>query len=198
MDSMQDLARTAIEQMPPQCRFRSDDAAVIRDAKELLLAYESQYVQGFYDTVYAHPITAAVFVDGERPDREATLVQWWRRTASGPLNEQYFAWMAMVGLVHVVRNVGNPMMLAMADYTADFVARVVAVTEMDRADATALVEAFRRLAATVAAVITFGYDQAVVSALFSVAGMPEPLLRRLRDQEVADVLADARQTLGAR
>jgi hypothetical protein len=43
------------------------------------------------------------------------------------------------------------------------------------------------------AIITFGYDQAVVAALFAVAGMPEALLRRLRDQEVAAALAAARQ-----
>lgn len=198
MESMHDLAQRALDQMPQECRFRPDDAALIRDHKELLLSYEAAYVQCFYGTVYGHPATAAVFTDGERADREATLIQWWRRTANGPLNDQYFAWMAMVGLVHVVRNVSNPMMLAMTDYTATFVAGAVDAAEMDHLEAVALVEAFRRLAVTVGAVISFGYDQAMVSALFSVAGMPEPLLRRLRDQEVAAALADARATIGTR
>lgn len=53
---------------------------------------------------------------------------------------------------------------------------------MDPAEAEAVIGALRP-AATVGAITTSGYDRAVVSALFTVAGMPGPLLRRLRDQE---------------
>ncbi len=59
-----------------------------------------------------------------------------------------------------------------------------------------MAQAFLRLAATVRAIITDGYDQAVTSALFTVAGMPEALLRRLRDQEVADALTVAHEEIG--
>jgi len=198
LGSMQDLARAAIGLMPPDCRFQPADAEAIRRHQGLLLACEPGLVRGFYDLVYGHAATAAVFVEGERPAREATLVNWWRRTAEGPLDDDYFAWMAMVGLVHVVRDVGNPMMLAMAGFVADFVAGTVASAGLDPADAEALTGAVRRLTSTAGAIITFGYDRAVVSALFSVAGMPAPLLRRLRDQEVAAVLASAREQLPSR
>jgi hypothetical protein len=53
-------------------------------------------------------------------------------------------------------------------------------------------------AATVGAITTFGYDRAVVSALFTVAGMPGPLLRRLRDQEVAAAISTAREEVSSR
>lgn len=196
--SMYELARTAMSDMPPQRRFTDDDAAVVRDAKELLLAHEADFVQGFYDVVYRHPATAALLHEGERPEREEALVEWWRRTVNGPLNDQYFAWMAMVGLSHVTRNVSIPMMLGMTDWAAHFVAEKVAATEMDVREAENLVEAFRRLTATVGAVITYAYDQAIVSALSTVAGMPEALLRRLRDQEVNEALILARAELGRR
>ena len=192
MQKMIELARTAVDQMPPDCRFRPEDADTIYNHKELLLGLEPELVKGFYDTVYEHPATASVFVEGERPDREATLSQWWRRTVNGPLNEQYFAWMAMVGLVHVMRGVQNPMMLAMADWTVGVIAEKVADAAIGSADAEQLVEAYRRLASTVGAIITSGYDQAVIDALYNVAGMPEALLRRLRDQEVAAALDAAR------
>jgi hypothetical protein len=189
---MIEIASRAMEQMPPATRFRPDDAQVIYEHKELLLGLESIVIKGFYDTLYDHVPTAAVFVEGERPDRETTLSHWWRRTVNGPLNDQYFAWMAMVGLVHVVRGVQNPMMLAMADYTVGVVAEQTAVADVGQHHSERLVEAFRRLASTVGAIITSGYDQAVVDALFNVAGMPEALLRRLRDQEVTEALESAR------
>jgi hypothetical protein len=125
-----------------------------------------------------------------------TLQQWWRRTVDGPLDEQYFAWMAMVGMVHVIRNVSNATMLGMADFVASFVGQRAAASHLDPMDAEWLGEAFRRLAATVGAIITFGYDHAVASALFNVAGMPDALLRRLRDQEVAEALREARHQIG--
>lgn len=195
MHSMTEVARHAVEQMPPACRFRTQDAQIIYEHKELLLGLEPEVVKGFYDTLYDHGPTAAVFVEGERPDRETTLSHWWRRTVNGPLNEQYFAWMAMVGLVHVLRGVQNPMMLAMADYTVGVVADRLVDAAIGQADGERLVEAFRRLASTVGAIITSGYDQAVVDALYNVAGMPEALLRRLRDQEVSAALETAREEM---
>lgn len=189
------LARAAMGQMPPACRFSDGDAEVIRTHKAVLLALEPHLIDGFYDTVYAHPPTAAVFTEGERPAREVTLSQWWRRTVEGPVDDQYFAWMAMVGLVHVLRRVSNPMMLGMADFVANLVGEHAALAQLEQADAEALTEAFGRLASTVGAIITYGYDQSISAALFSVAGMPEALLARLRDQEVAAALTQGRQQL---
>ena len=193
MDTMHDISVAALDQLPPACRFTPQDAAVIRDHKEVLLGLEDQVIRAFYDTLYAHKPTAAVFVEGERPARELTLSHWWRRTVVGPLNDQYFDWMAMVGLVHVIRGVSNPMMLAMAEFTVTFVAEQAAHAGMGTAEAERLVQAFRRLALTVGAIITCGYDEAVVSALYNVAGMPEALLRRLRNQEIAEALSIARE-----
>jgi plasmid replication initiation protein len=102
--------------------------------------------------------------------------------------------MAMVGLVHVMRNVSNPMMLAMTGFVTRLVADAAA-TQLAPADAERLSEALERLTSTVAAIIAFGYDKAVVSALFSVTGMPEALVRRLRDQEVSKALKIAREEL---
>jgi hypothetical protein len=196
MDSMHAIARNAIDQMPPDNRFRPTDAEAIARHRALLHSLGPDIVQRFYDTLFGHPRTAAVFHEGERPARENTLVHWWQRTVDGPLDDDYFAWMAMVGLVHVVRDVSNPMMLSMADQVARFVTGVVGDSDLDRQEINQLSDAFRRLTATVSAIITFGYDQAVVSALFDVAGMPEPLLRRLRNQEVASSLTKARADLG--
>lgn len=196
VNAMYEIARAAFAQIPPACRFRESDAQIIQAYQAPLMAMEAEVVKAFYDTVYGHPATSAVFVEGERPAREDTLSNWWRRTVRGPLDEEYFAWMAMVGLVHVARGVGNPMMLSMASFVTSFVADKVAGMPLERDQAETLIEAFQRLSSTVGSVISFGYDRAydraVVTALNELAGMPESLFQRLRHQEVMSALAKAR------
>lgn len=163
--NMLQIARSAIDQMPPPCRFRARDAQVIRAHREFLLALEPKMIKLFYDTLFEHPPTAAVFFENERPARESTLSGWWQRTVTGTLDDQYFAWMARVGLAHVFRGVTNPMMLGMADLIATFVAEQAFRAPLDQADAAALAEAFTRLAGTWGVVITYGYEESISSAL---------------------------------
>ncbi|MDO5053067.1 MAG: protoglobin domain-containing protein [Pseudoclavibacter sp.] len=189
------LAREARDQMPPNAAFRDVDEAVLAQHRDFLTALEGRIVQSFYDTVYGHHATAAVFRDGERPAREQSLGAWWRRTAQGPHDEEYFSWMAMVGLVHVVRGVSNPMMISMADHASREVAAAARDSQLPPEEADRLSESCRRLLSTVSGVITYGYDRAVENALFEIAGMPPALLHRLRDQSVGESLEHARKDL---
>ena len=176
MSKTLEIAREALQQMPPQTRLRPEDAAVIARHKELLLSWIPELVQGFYDALFAHTPTRKIFHEGERPAREQTLVDWWTRTVEGPLDEEYFAWMAKVGLVHVVRGVENPMMLAMSSFVAEFVDR--RSHEARLPEAGPLSEAFYRLSMAVGAVITYGFDRYQALALYNVAGMEPALLER--------------------
>ena len=192
METMHEIAEEAISQVPAQCRVLPEHTDVIQRHADALMTLGPEVVQGFYDTLYGHGPTAAVFVEGERPMREQTLVTWWTRTIRGPVDDNYWAWMSMVGLIHVIRRVTNPMMLAMTDYVSDFVAENVDRLNLDPAESARIVDAFRRIAGMTRSVITWGYDHAVSSALFEVAGMPEALLARLRDAEIKLALGDAR------
>lgn len=186
------IARAAINHTPPACRVTPEHAATIARHADLLMPLGPEVVQGFYDTLFGHAPTAAVFSNGERPMREETLADWWQRTLRGPIDDQYWSWMAMVGLIHVIRRVSNPMMLAMAEYVARFVGEQSHRLGLSEQERTELVDAFSRVASMTSSIITYGYDHAVSSALFEVAGMPEALLARLRDQEIKTVLKDAR------
>ncbi len=79
----------------------------------LMEGWTEEPVQGFYDTLFAHAATWVVFREGERKEREKTLRDWYLRTLRGPFNGVYFAWQALVGLVHVRRGVTNAMMASM-------------------------------------------------------------------------------------
>ena len=189
------VARTAREQMPPGTTFTEKDAEVLRDYKDFLYSLGPMLLHRFYDTLYAYPPTAAIFKEGERGARERTLAGWWERTVNGPLTDSYFNWMAMVGLVHVLRGVTNPMMLSMGDHVAELVGQQ-ANEQLPKPDADRLQNSFNRLMDTVSAVIAHGYDVATEAALFDVAGMPMALLHRLRDQEVAQALVRVRSEIG--
>jgi hypothetical protein len=188
MSKTLEIAREALQQMPPETRLRPEDAAVIARHKEILLSWIPELVQGFYDALFAHTPTRKIFHEGERPAREKTLVDWWTRTVEGPLDEEYFAWMAKVGLVHVVRGVENPMMLAMSAFIAEFVDR--RSHEAKLPEAGPLSEAFYRLSMTVGAVITYGFDRYQALALYNVAGMEPALLERLTAEEARRLLAE--------
>lgn len=102
----------------------------------------------------------------------------------------------MVGLIHVIRRVTNPMMLSMIDFVAGYVSNNAHRLNLDPDEQRRLVDALRRLAGMTGSVITWGYDHAVSAALFEVAGMPEALLARLRDAEIKTALVDAREEVG--
>lgn len=179
------IARTAIEMMPPQERFSEADRDLITANQSVLLPMGEDIVQSFYNTLFAHGPTAAVFHEGERPAREQTLRDFWQRTITGELDEQYFAWMALVGLVHVVRGVENPMMIAMAHHIASYVEEHQPNAELSAA--------FTRLMETVSAVVVSGFDHAKAKALNEIVGMEPALLLRLSKQEAATMLERARR-----
>lgn len=185
------VARVAREQMPPETAFTERDAMILQEYKDFLMSLGPLLLHKFYDTLYAYPPTAAIFKPGERAARERSLAGWWERTVQGPLGDSYFNWMAMVGLVHVLRGVTNPMMLSMGDHVAEVVAGQ-ADEQLTAEDADRLTHSFNRLMATVSAVIAHGYDVATEAALFDVAGMPMALLHRLRDQEISQALVRVR------
>lgn len=193
---MIEIARAAFEEIPPACRLRDSDAQIIKYYQGLLLPLEPDVVKAFYDTLYAHKASSIILGADERPAREVTLSNWWRRTVLGPLDEEYFGWMAMVGLVHVARGVSNPMMLSMASFVTSFVADRVSGMGLERSQAEALIEAFQRLASTVGSVISFGYDRAydraVLTTLNDLAGIPEKMFQRLRHQEIMAALHEAK------
>lgn len=122
MDSTLAIARQALDQMPPQCRMEPLHAECLARHTDQLKGIGPDLVRAFYDTVFGHRETAKIFHDGERGMREESLVDWWVRTVEGPFDDDYWAWMTLVGLIHVVRRVSNPSMLAMTSFVGDHIA----------------------------------------------------------------------------
>lgn len=183
------LAQEFWSQLPPSARFRPlEDARAFSRHKELMRGWVGQVVQGFYDTLFGHPATWAIFREGERPAREKTLRDWYLRTVEGPFNGQYFAWQTLVGLVHVRRGVTNAMMAAMWNWVVDTVSRL-ARERLSQEEAQALADAWRRLGFTVMALISEGYLHAHLEALAQAEGVEVGIFLQRAQQEAARLLA---------
>jgi hypothetical protein len=191
MNDLRALALDVIQTCLPETRLTDHDAEVVARNKRFLLDLETGLVATFYDTLYAHGPTAAVFVEGERPAREDTLRVWWRRTVNGPLDDAYFAWMALVGVIHNRRGVQNPMMLSMLHLVTDAV-HAAAMAELGPDEAEELRVALSHLASTVAAVISESYTSTYIGALQDLAGLNPKLTDRLLKIELKDLEAKGR------
>jgi len=182
------IAQEIWAQLPPQARFRPvEDGKVLARHRALLESFTEDLVRGFYDTLFAHPPTRAVFREGERPLREKTLTDWYLRTVAGPFNGQYFAWQALVGLVHVRRGVTNAMMTSMWNWLTEQVAQR-AYEALPLEEARALEGSWRRLAFTVTALISEEYLDAYLEALAEALGKEPRDFRHLAQAEATRLL----------
>jgi len=168
-EKLKEIARQAMEDMAQETRFRPEDHQVLLKHKDRLLALTDELVRAFYDPLFATPNTQKVFHEGERPEREKTLRDWWQRTIEGPVDEDYWAWQAYVGLLHVKRVVTNPMMLGQAFLIEGVVRRHVKEPEV--------LEAMNRLMATVAAIIAYGYEKAQLLSIEETTGTSQELIK---------------------
>ncbi|MBK8432550.1 MAG: globin [Chloroflexi bacterium] len=191
MSSLTDLTKKIIDQMPPSTRFQKADTQLLMKHKEELLALEPKLVAVFYDTLFSHATTRAVFTDTERPAREETLRHWWRRTVHGPFDEQYWTWQALVGVVHVKRKVKNPMMIGMWGLMLTTIRKElhnqIAPAELDE-----LMEGMERLATTVQSLTAESYLEHYIAALREATGFNAELLDRMVANQVDDLLAAAK------
>jgi hypothetical protein len=164
-------------------RFQPQDHAIIEAHKDELLALTDTVVKNFYDDLFATPGTRQVFREGERAVREKTLADWYRRTIEGPIDENYWAWHAHIGLLYVKRRVTNVMMIG-------GVFNVLATVRSRLGDRVALMEAMQRLLGTVAAVIAYAYDLFRLMSVEKITGIGPELIERQVVLGVEEVLRE--------
>lgn len=184
-----------IASLVPAALPQADDHDTLARNRQWLLGLEDEITTLFYDSLYAHAATAAVFQDGERAAREQTLRGWWQRTVGAPVDHDYFRWMSLVGIVHIKRRVTNPMMLSMLQIVSE---RVVsrARADLGEAEALRLQQVFSRLSTTIGAIISEAYTMGYVGALEDLAGLDPKLTARMLDLEVQRIERESRAQLG--
>lgn len=184
-----------LREMIPTSTVTAADSAALGRHRDVLLAFEDELIAGFYDTLYDHAATADVFGPGEREARELTLRRWWQRTVVGPLDDGYWTWMALVGIVHIRRGVRNPMMLSMVGYIENAVHGRATASGLDPAEVEELRLAFSHLGTTVSAVISESYTQSYIGALENLGGLNPRLLANMLGIEIQAIEDAGRSAL---
>lgn len=184
---LQQITSQIIQQMPPQTRFRPGDIEMIHQYQAQLLGFEDTLVAGFYDTLFSHPPTAVIFSEGERPDREQTLRNWWQRTVTGKFDQDYWVWQALVGLIHVKRQVKNPMMIGMWGWALTNV-REGLQEDISPDELAKLMASLERLAATCQALTAESYLEHYLIALREATGFNQRLLDQMVRNGVEELL----------
>ncbi len=68
----------------------------------------------FYDTLFAHNRTAAVFHEGERPIREESLIGWYHSLFNVDDEDKFWRDQIIIGFHHIRRHTNNEYMIGMA------------------------------------------------------------------------------------
>ncbi|MGC8597317.1 MAG: protoglobin domain-containing protein [Thermocladium sp.] len=178
MDLLSDVVNKVFKEIPPVILFNEEDANIIIRHKEALLSITDKLVKDFYDMLFAHPATAAVFREGERAIREKSLRDWWIRTVSGPFNEEYWRWQAFVGVVHFRRNISNSMMMGMWAWIVGQVTYLL-MGKIPNEELARLQGALLRLAVINASLTVAGYEGLMEKGFAEEAGVDTQLIRTI-------------------
>ncbi len=187
-----------LESLSVLVRMSDADLETLRAEAHVTSGWCDDVVTSFYDTLYAHGPTRAVFSDDERPLREKTLRDWYLDLSAGRVDDAFWARQWFVGLVHIQRKVSNPFLLGMTSHLQQaFLERCLATFEPARAKAVFL--AFKRLTDIVAALIAESYFTSYVESLSDVAGIRPVVFARLMEVDIRSKIRDARaaSTVGA-
>lgn len=189
---MMTLTENTLNNLPKSARFSDEDAAIILKYRDTIKTWEDGLVQGFYDALYGHEVTRAVFSEGERPDREKTLRDWFQRTINGPFDSDYWEWQNFVGLVHVKRGVNNAMVAGMWGWLMNYLGKR-AMETLEPQEALKLIKAVHSLQAQVMSLIVESYLRNMLVAVDKAAGINEALIYRLVSIEIDSMLNEARE-----
>ncbi len=165
------------------------DFDTLREAGPVALTWTDEIVQVFYDTVYAHARTAAVFHEGERPDRENTLRTWYQSVFAENDTQEFWLKQGRIGFAHIRRHIHNEFMIGMANRVTDmFSQKSLAAFGPEKGLQVAL--AFSRVLKSVVGLTAEGYDVASRMALLESTGASEALLDRMVQDSVNQVQDD--------
>lgn len=186
-----------LQQIPVTLIPTLSDGDQVRQYKHFFRKHEDSVIQGFYDLVYTDPATQQYLNPKDRPMRENTLRQWYQVTTSGYFDDHYWAWQALVGIVHVKHNIPNPAMLGMWSWMINFI-QAQLLEELPVDQALPLIQVFQKLQATVCSLIVESYIMTQQEAINRASGLNQKILGRFVHIEIDRLLSQGRAILQAK
>lgn len=183
-----------LQQIPGVLIPTANDGALIGRYQGFFRKHEDAVIRGFYDLVYSDPATRMHLNPQDRPMRENTLRQWYQVTTAGHFDEHYWAWQALVGIVHVKHNIPNPAMLGMWSWMISFIQKGV-LAELPADEALDVIQVFQKLQATVCSLIVESYIMTQQEAIHRASGLNQAILGRFIHIEIDRLLSQGRAIL---
>ncbi len=187
-----EITQQILDQMPQETRLAAYDIETIRANKDFLFKKAEMIVKDFYDTVFSHTETAAIFHEGERPAREKSLTDWIVKTVTGDFDAAYWEWQTFVGILHIKRKVKNNMMIAMMGRISNIIA-TEAIKELEVDVAIKLKDAWMKLASTVLALIGESYHIFYMKAVGNTTGLSSVLLENTVKVEIDNLIDEYKE-----
>lgn len=166
------------------------DGRILQKTAEVTSQWADEFAQAFYDLLFSYHPTAAVFREGERPAREASLKAWYDGVVHGNFSPEFWQQQWVVGLIHIAREVTNPYMLAMTSRVQQLFLHKC-LQHFEPALAEEVYGAFKRATDVAAGLVTEGYFQNYMLAMERVAGFRKRLIERMLKMEIRRMLDEA-------
>jgi len=184
---LKEVTQEILNQLPKETKLLDSDISIIRKNNDFLFSIADLIVKDFYDTLFAHKPTAAVFHEGERPIREKSLTDWIVKTVTGDFSPSYWEWQTFVGILHIKRKVTNNMMIAMMGRVSDIIS-TEAIKALPPNDAIDLKNAWSKLAGTVLSLIGESYHIFYMKAVSNTTGLPTALIENTVKVEIDNLI----------
>jgi hypothetical protein len=148
--------RESLQGLIDLTEFSEQDRFVLQKSADRTGGWADEYVAMFYDTLFGYPPTEALFKEGERPQREATIRNWYLQVVAGGCDDSFWSAQWQIGQLHIDRKIQNSYMLGMMHRTQQFFLDKCLAT-FDQEEALSIFEAFKRVTDVAAGIIAEGY-----------------------------------------
>lgn len=173
----------AVETIKALTGISQADFDLLHSVEAEAVQWTDDVVKLFYDTVFDYHRTAAVFHDGERPEREKTLAEWYRSIFNAGDTPEFWAKQGRIGFAHIRRHINNEFMIGMASKVVQFFTPK-AVDAFGPEKGVAVSVAFERVLKSVVGLTAEGYDVASQAAFTESTGADSKLVNRLIQESV--------------
>ncbi|PIE81461.1 MAG: hypothetical protein CSA11_03750 [Chloroflexi bacterium] len=170
--------------------INQSDFDTLKEAAPEATQWVDDVVQFFYNTLFDHFRTAAVFDQGERLMREQTLRDWYLSLFTTANDDDTF-WntQSRIGFAHIRRHVNNEFMIGIASRLSEFfTAKSVEAYGVERG--LMVTQAFNRVLRTVVGLTAEGYDVMSQLAFSEATGAGAELIDRLVQESVDDIQSE--------
>lgn len=188
------MTNSILQKIPVVLIPTANDGILLQRYQPFFKKHEDAVIRGFYDVVYGDAVTRGHLDPKDRPQRENTLRQWYQVTTGGYFDEHYWAWQALVGIVHVKHKIPNPTMLGMWAWMNSFIqARLL--EELPAKEALEVIQVFQKLQATVCSLIVESFLMTQQEAIHRASGLNQAILGRFIHIEIDNLLVQGRAIL---